>query len=264
IAKVNLAMGDGLFSNGEAFETDNEYLKQWYAPKARKQLLCFRSLISNYTYHDVLKVILTRAARSTRLTTHFDLDFPKSPQIEAYYCYKHDRTCKPTDDALQFLNRYAFDTLARIKEYSKLRKNSKVTVIHGDARKVDFPRIDAVITSPPYVGLIDYHKQHQYAYELLGLKGNETLEIGASFKGNSQKAREMYIKEIAQVFKNIHPKLSKDGVVVIVVNDKSSLYENLATRIGYRLETKLTRHVNRRTGRRSTNFYEEVLIWRKV
>ena len=28
---------------------------------------------------------------------------------------------------------------------------------------------DAVVTSPPYPGLIDYHEQHRYAYELLGL-----------------------------------------------------------------------------------------------
>ena len=29
-------------------------------------------------------------------------------------------------------------------------------------------RFDAVLTSPPYPGLIDYHEQHRYAYELLG------------------------------------------------------------------------------------------------
>lgn len=263
VNKVNLTMSDGLFSSGEPFETNNEYLQQWYAPKARRQLLCFRSLIPNYRYQDLLKIILSRAARSARLTTHFDLDFPKAPQRGPYYCYKHDRTCKPTDDALQFLNRYAFDTLARIKEFSKLRMDSKVTIISGDARKVDFPHIDAVITSPPYVGLINYHEQHRYAYELLGLKESRNFEIGPAFKGNSQKAQDMYIKEIAHVFKNIYPKLPKDGVVVIVVNDKFRLYENLASQIGYHLETILTRHVNRRTGRRSTDFFEEVLIWKK-
>ena len=30
----------------------------------------------------------------------------------------------------------------------------------------------------PYIGLIDYHEQHKYAYELLSLKNNETKEIG--------------------------------------------------------------------------------------
>ena len=40
--------------------------------------------------------------------------------------------------------------------------------MHDDARTVRLPaRPDGVFTSPPYPGLIDYHEQHRYAYELL-------------------------------------------------------------------------------------------------
>ena len=38
--------------------------------------------------------------------------------------------------------------------------------------------IDAVVTSPPYPGLIDYHEQHRYAYELLGLDGPPRARAG--------------------------------------------------------------------------------------
>lgn len=261
ISRVNLAVGEGLFNNGE-FETDNEYLQKWFAPAARKGLLCYRSLIRNYQYQDVMKVILCRSARSARLTTHFDLDFPRVPQKEPYYCYKHDRTCEPTKSALQFLNRYTFDTLERIKEFASLRTTATVKIICGDARQLKFPQVDMVITSPPYVGLIDYHEQHRYAYELLGLRMQEQEEIGAAFKGNSEKARRDYIDGIAQVFSNLLPYLKKDGVAAVVVNDKFRLYEELPSKIGYRFDQAITRHVNRRTGRRSTDFYEEILIWR--
>ncbi len=37
--------------------------------------------------------ILARAARSARLTSHFDLDFPRTPQREPYWCHKHQRIC---------------------------------------------------------------------------------------------------------------------------------------------------------------------------
>ena len=40
-------------------------------------------------------VVLARAARSARLTTHFDLDFPRAPQREPYWCHKHKRECRP-------------------------------------------------------------------------------------------------------------------------------------------------------------------------
>ena len=81
----------------------SSYLRDWFAPEALGALLLYRSLIPSYTHQDVLKVILSRSARSARLTTHFDLDFPKKPQTEPYYCYKHSRTCQPTRDARQFL-----------------------------------------------------------------------------------------------------------------------------------------------------------------
>lgn len=263
ISKTNLMVGEGLFADGTAFETDNAYLRQWFAPKALRQLLCFRSLIHRYTYHDVMKIILSRSARSARLTRHFDLDFPKAPQRAPYFCYKHEQTCQPTDNALQFLNRYTYDTLDRIKAFARVRTHANISIMNRDARHADFPKIDAIMTSPPYVGLIDYHEQHRYAYELLGLQTKEHLEIGAAFKGSSEDARQRYIEQIGQVFANLRPQLASDGVVIIVVNDKFGLYEALAPRIGYRLDSTVTRHVNRRTGRRTTDFFEEVLIWKK-
>jgi hypothetical protein len=42
----------------------NSYVRQWFAPTAREQLLRFRSLASGYEHVDVLRVVLARAARS--------------------------------------------------------------------------------------------------------------------------------------------------------------------------------------------------------
>lgn len=262
VNQVQLRLKPGLFFE-EPDDTNNEYLRSWFAPKARRQLLYFRSLIPKYRYQDLLKVILSRAARSARLTTHFDLDFPKQPQLTPYYCYKHGRTCHPTDNALQFLTRYSLDTLRRIKEFAQIRTGAAVTIIHGDAREVEFPEFDAVITSPPYVGLIDYHEQHRYAYELLGLSSNEDLEIGAASKGNSERAKRLYVQHMEQAFANVRRFLRKGGVMVTVVNDKHRLYDGMAPRLGFRVEGMLQRNVNRRTGRRADDFFESIMVWRR-
>ncbi len=260
--RLNTGLTTSLFGKkAERPNTENAYLNRWFHPNALAELLFFRDLIQDYEYSDVLKVILSRAARSARLTTHFDLDFPKHPQTEPYYCYKHSRTCEPTQDALQFLNRYALDTLDRIKEFSRIAKRSKIVVLHEDARFAATPSFELVITSPPYVGLIDYHQQHRYAYELLGLPFQEEHEIGAAFKGHSARAKKTYCEEIAQVFSNVRRHLKPRGHVVIVVNDKDNLYDYIAQRTGFAVEQRLKRHVNRRTGRRSGDFFEEVLIW---
>ena len=240
----------------------SDYLVSWFAPSALESLLRYQSLVNSYRHSDVLKVILSRSARSARRTTHFDLDFPKKPQTEPYHCYKHSRTCKPTEDAAQFLKRYSLDTLRRIREFAGMRKNIALSVMTDDTRTVEFPRHDLVITSPPYVGLIDYHEQHRYSYELLGLEWKAPQEIGPAAKGNSRKARAEYVDSMVESFKNVKNSLARNGRMVVIVNDKLGLYDEIRERVGLRLETRLERHVNRRTGRRAGDFYESVLVWK--
>ena len=52
---------------------------------------------------------------------------------------------------------------------------------------------DGVITSPPYPGLIDYHEQHRYAYELLGIDERRDLELGRPARGTGRAAIEEYV-----------------------------------------------------------------------
>ena len=242
----------------------SDYLKRWFAPQALAELVAFRSLIDRYENQDFLKVVLSRAARSARLTTHFDLDFPKEPTTQPYYCYKHSRTCAPTKTAFKFLSRYCADGLRRVEQFSYLRTNAAVRCLHADSRLVhDLPDVDAIITSPPYVGLIDYHEQHRYAYELLGLDDNRDEEIGAAVKGQSRTAKDAYCADMTSVFQNVVSKLRPGGVVVVVAADRHSLYPGILNSLDLATEATLKRHVNRRTGRRSGEFYESIFISRK-
>ena len=121
-----------------------------------------------------------------------------------------------------------------------------------------------VITSPPYVGLIDYHQQHRYAYELLGLTWRAEKEIGAASNGNSMKAKRAYVDSMVESFSNVRQSLAKDGRMVVIVNDKLGLYDEIADRAGFQVEDHLERHVNRRTGRRAGDFFESVFVWKSV
>ena len=240
------------------------YAAAWYAPRAAGELLAFRDLIGEYEHRDVLRVVLARAARSARRTTHFDLDFPRAPQAEPYWCHKHKRICRPVERAEHFLRRYAIDTLARIKEFSRVRaRGHEAVVVHSDAREAPLEgRFDGVVTSPPYPGLIDYHEQHRYAYELLGLEDLRGLELGAGAEGIGAGAVARYVEGIAEVLAHAKRALRAEAAVTIVVNDRRNLYPEILERAGLRLEHRLRRHVNRRTGRRAGEFFEDVLVAR--
>ena len=256
---------DEIDIHNQVFKTNNEYLNKWFAENTLRELLTFRYFINkdDYKYKDLLKIILTRSARSSRLTTHFDLDFPKEPQTEPYWCYKHSRTCVPVQESYKFFKRYSKDTFKRIKAFNLFRTNSKVSVIHGDSRKLEFPSLDGIITSPPYVGLIDYHNQHAYAYALLDLEDRRTDEIGPAANGRSITALKEYENNITEVFNNTLKAVKAGGVIIVIAGDTYNLYSEIADKLGVKVEAVLKRHVNRRTGRRNSDFYESVFIWRK-
>lgn len=245
-------------------EANSAYLKEWFAPQALKELLIFRSLINQYEYQDLLKVILSRSARSARLTTHFDLDFPKNPQSAPYHCYKHSRICQPTTTAFQFIRRYSLDSIKRIEEFAQYHTRAEIKIYHEDSSKAKIPVIDGVVTSPPYVGLIDYHEQHRYAYELLGLEDRRTEEIGQAKAGTSKKAKKDYQEAIISVFRNASESMRSGSYFIVVAGDRHNLYGEIAEALDVKVEAIVNRHVNRRTGRRSTEFYESVFIWRKL
>jgi hypothetical protein len=269
LAKLELDLRGALQEAGNQSVSQHRaaspWLRQWFSRRALSELLAYRTALGRLpsAHADVARVILSRAARSARLTTHFDLDFPRVPTKVPYYCHKHKRTCRPVGEAAKFLTRYTEDTVRRIREFATLRSERRVTVVHGDSQSVQLPtQPDGVITSPPYPGLIDYHEQHRYAYELLGLVDRRSEEIGAAASGRSSSALHAYVEAMSAVFSNTRAQLKPGGWVLIVVNDSQSLFPTILNNAGLSLEDRITRHVNRRTGRRAGEFFEDVLVCR--
>ena len=248
------------------FDEASEWLRRWYAPRALGELLRYHQVASERLDDpawDVARIVLSRAARSARLTTHFDLDFPRAPTTAPYFCHKHKRICRPVEEAAKFLSRYTVDTVRRIRAFDEIRTDRRVEVLHEDARTLRLGRqTDGIITSPPYPGLIDYHEQHRYSYELLKLRDRREDEIGAAAHGTSGRAVAAYVADMTAVFANAARQLRRESPIVIVVNDSRNLYPGILAGAGLLLEERITRHVNRRTGRRAGEFFESILVCR--
>ncbi|MFA6529018.1 MAG: DNA methyltransferase [Candidatus Gracilibacteria bacterium] len=224
----------------------------------------------------ILALILSRTIRSCRATTHSDLATLVEPQLTTYYCYKHKKICKPIFSIKSMLNRYGYDTVNRIQDFEELRKPAHYSVITGDSREVDIfekvekqnpeffkllqkQKIAGIFCSPPYVGQIDYHEQHAYAYDLLGFKRKDELEIGPLYKGQGQEARRSYVEGIAKVLNNCKKYFKKDFDVFLVANDKFNLYPEIAEKSGMKIVNQFKRPVLNRT-ERDRNPYSEIIF----
>ena len=250
----------------EDIKTDNEYFKYWFSERALQEILFYGNIIPSYKNQDVLKVILSRSARSARLIPHYDLARPKKAIRETYWCIKHKRYCQPVNEALKFINRYSWDTIRRVKEFDKLRTDAFIEIIQGDARTTRLPtdmRISGIFTSPPYVGMIDYHEQHRYAYELFDFPRQDELEIGPAAKGQNGEAKREYVRGIVEVFRNASKNLIEGALVFIVANDKFNLYPEIGKQCGFELLDIFHRPVLMRTERDSNRYFESIFYFRR-
>ncbi|RCK75907.1 MAG: type II DNA modification methyltransferase M.TdeIII [Ignavibacteriae bacterium] len=239
------------------------FLDNWFLDPVRKEIDFLSQEIKRIDNTDAKKVstiILSRTVRSCRATTHADLATLKEPVTTTYYCKKHVKICKPIFSITKWWDFYTRDTLNRLKEFDKLRSDTFQVCLTGDSRTIDIyeeikkknpdfaeillkQKIRGIFSSPPYVGLIDYHEQHAYAYEIFGFERKDELEIGPLSKGQGEEQRNSYIKGITEVLVNCKKYLQDNYDVFLVANDKFNLYQKIAELSGMKIVNEFKRPV---------------------
>jgi hypothetical protein len=160
-------------------------------------------------------------------------------------------------------------------KFDKLRTDTYQRCITGDSRRVDIikklsqeqselarivikQKIQGIFSSPPYVGLIDYHEQHAYAYELFGFNRQDDLEIGPLYKGQGKEAKETYVQGISDVLNNCKKFLTDDYDIFLVANDKYNMYPVIAERAYMKIVNQFKRPVLNRTERDKAAYSESI------
>ena len=258
---------------------NGRFIEKWFLKPVRDEIdFLFQHIkeVKDPKIKKILGIILSRTVRSCRATTHADLATLKNPVTKPYYCRKHGKVCKPLFSAYSWWKRYGEDTKNRLQEFDRLRTETNQICLQGDSRKIDLSAslskrrkqlgeqvkkqgINGIFTSPPYVGLIDYHEQHAYAYDLFGFERNDELEIGPLSKGQGVKARQSYAESIAEVLCNCRKYLADDFNVFIVANDKYNLYPSIAKLADMQIVNKHKRPVLNRT-EKDKAAYSEIIF----
>lgn len=259
-------------------ENPVSFMEKWFIQHIREEIdFVFNEIqkVETPSIRKILGIILSRTIRSCRATTHSDLATLMEPVTTTYYCRKHAKICKPLFSILKWWKRYSKDTLKRLKTFDGLRTNTRQACITGDSRNVDIvervsnldpflgsmiktQKFKGIFTSPPYVGLIDYHEQHAYAYDTFGFERHDELEIGPLYKGQGAQARESYAKGISDVLINCKRFLADDYHVFLVANDKYKLYPKIAEKAGMKIVNQYKRPVLNRTEKDKRAYSETI------
>ncbi len=260
-------------------DKNEKFIEKWFLQSIRDEIEVAREEIEKIQNEDtknIIKIILSRTVRSCRATTHSDLATLKEPVITTYYCSKHGKICKPLFSILKWWNTYANDTLKRLSQFDQIRTNTYQICLTGDSRIIDISKeleyknpelaelvkkqkIKGIFSSPPYVGMINYHEQHAYAYDLFDFERRDNLEIGPLFKGQGKQARDSYVKEISNVLINCKKYLIENYNIFLVANDKYNLYPIIAEKSGMKIVNQFKRPVLNRT-EKDKGAYAEIIF----
>lgn len=260
-------------------DKEDTFLDKWYSQNIRNEIhFVFDEIkkVEDSNTRKILGLILSRTIRSCRATTHADLATLIEPITSTYYCSKHGKICKPLFSILKWWQTYSKDTVKRLAEFDKLRTNSFQYCLTGDSRTLDifnalenkYPafaelvkkqRIKGIFSSPPYVGLIDYHEQHAYAYDLFGFDRKDDLEIGRLKKGQGREAKQNYIQSISDVLNNCKNYLVDDYDIFLVANDKFNIYPTIAEKAEMQVVNQFKRPVLNRT-EKDKGAYSEIIF----
>lgn len=148
----------------------------------------------------------------------------------------------------------------------------------GDARSlaVDSETVDAVVTSPPYINVFNYHQNYRPAVELLGWNPLRAAssEIGANRKnrGNRFLTVVQYCMDMAQVLNEL-ARVCKQGAPVVFVVGRQSNVLGCSFRNSYLIESLMRESAGYQvlqteermfSNRYGQNIYEDVIIARRV
>lgn len=261
-------------------DKQDSFLDKWFLFPVREEIDFLLDEINNIKDDDIRKVvqvILSRTVRSCRATTHADLATLKEPVTTTYYCKKHGKVCKPLFSVLKWWEYYVTDSVERLVEFNKLRTDTYQVALVGDSQTINIleevekknpnfaeilkkKKIKGIFSSPPYIGLIDYHEQHAYAYEMFNLRRMDDKEIGAMFKGQDSNAKKAYVNDIARVLINCKQYMVGDYNVFLVANDKFNLYPAIAELAGMQIVNRFNRPVLHRVEKDRNNLFSETIF----
>jgi len=225
-----------LFNGGPVSDRrlDDTELLQWFHPLTLAQLCTIWQQLDDVTDRDTREIL-----RVVFSDTLFTCAGPGRPETRGGGVRRHHwgwiadnvRTHTPVfHDAARI---YATNASAAMDAIRNLGSTpGKAGVIIADSRALPLPSasVDAIVTSPPYLGMIDYTLGHRLTYLWRGwsMQSDRRREIGARSTRNRKDAVGEYLAAMSIIVSELERVLRPGGYCAIVIGASRKFPEAVA------------------------------------
>lgn len=205
-------------------EGTNPQLSNWYADRTLRQLKFLWKLIEEHsgTTRAILELIFSDVLFACASTGHSKTSTGKIRRH--HWGWVADNVypvVRVEHDAISAFQERLID-LPGPTSYQPSGNLLSITM-QQDARSVALPSssVDLIVTSPPYVGVIDYSRANRLLYLWMGwnLDRDKGCEIGARYKRGRSKVQEEYLSEISECWAEFYRVLRPGGYCAIVIGE---------------------------------------------
>ena len=229
-------------SAGKNEEGTNLELSRWYTPRTLMRLRYIWQLIEGFPGHvrPVLEMIFSDVLFSSASTR---ASKTRTGKIRRHHWGWVADNVRPqnlfdVDVVSAFISRViAFPEESTVRQAS----NAGAQVIQQDARSLSqaSESVDLIVTSPPYVGVIDYARANRllYLWKNWDMNAERTFEIGARYKRARRLIVEDYLKEMDACWSEAERVLKQGAFIAVVIGESKKFPGTVKKTIG-NLETR--------------------------
>jgi hypothetical protein len=229
---------------GENGEGSDQDLEAWYAPDTLGQLRYIWKLIEqlkNPSQRAIVEMLFSDIL--------FSCAAPGEPTTGTGKRRRHHWGWVADNVAPRALKEHSVIQLFthRLQHTARIPRtggHGRGYVLREDARRLSAASnsVDLIVTSPPYIGVIDYARAHRllYLWENWSLQTERTDEIGARFKRFRKPNVGDYLDNMRDCWQELH-RVMRVGAYCAVVIGESRRFPGTATETLRELEQRLPR-----------------------
>ncbi len=206
---------------GSRGEGSHLQLREWYAPKTLNQLNYLWKIIEETNESDrlILELVFSDVLFACSSTAGSKTSTGKKRRHHWGWIADNVKPKPPVEhNAIRGFR----DRLMALPEHEP-KPIPSVFVLQHDARTMPFPdnSIDLIVTSPPYISVIDYVRANRMLYMWMGWHFDEdrAAEIGARYKRQRAKAMDEYINDMNACWKEFCRVLRPGGYCAVVIGE---------------------------------------------
>lgn len=207
-------------SNGEGADP---YLLHWFAPETLSQLRYLWKLIERQMDHTSRRILTLLFSDVLFACASPGLALTSTGKRRRHHWgwvadNVHPKRLREHDAIGLFEAR-----LVALSERLPSGNSANVLVVQQDARALALPAnfVDLIVTSPPYISVIDYARANRLFYTWMGwpLDAEREQEIGARFKRRRLQAIDQYLVDMRSCWTEIHRVLRTGAYCAIVIGE---------------------------------------------